>query len=240
LNEWKQAYRLAAIEIVVSIKHFVLISVFYIAMSLIFMQSFDFYLEGEFRFFDVMFLLIFIMFPAWMKRKEFQLRKMDGDLWTSPSILMLQHLPISLIVIIKSRFIIHAFYSFPFQLILLIAMPLMSVNFRDAMTPLTYIVFVLIWISLSIAVGFIMAASEAGGNFKTKSIVLSFFYLLVAICALYFLFPLLLDKGFVEWTMSIAKDHTLLSITMAVVLSIGGWKYWQFDMRRTMKNTDYL
>ncbi|MEZ7170770.1 hypothetical protein [Sporosarcina sp. OR05] len=240
MNEWKQAYRLAAFEITVSMKKFLLILVFSIAMGLIYMLSFQSYLEGEFEFFDVLFLLIFMMFPAWMKNKEFQMRKMDGDLWTSPSIIMLQHLPVPQKIIIKSRFIIHSFHSFPFQLILLIAMPLMSVNFRDTMSPFAYIAFVLIWLSLSIAVGFTMAASEAGGNYKTKTIVLSFFYLLIGVSAFYFLFPILLDKGLIEWTMSIAKDWTLLSIIFAVLLSIGSWKYWQTEMRKTMKKTDYL
>lgn len=240
MSEWKQAYRLAVFEITASMKTYLLIMAFYIAMSLIFMLSFDFYLEGEINFFDLLFLLIFFMFPTWMKSKEFQMRKMDGNLWTSPSIIMLQQLPIPKKVIIKSRFIIHAVYSFPFQLILLIAMPLMSENFRDTMTPLAFIAFVMIWMSLSIAVGFMMAASEAGGNFKTKAIVLSFIYLLIGVIIFYFLFPLLSGNGFVEWTISLAEDWTLLSILMAVFLSVGGWKYWQTDMRKTMKKTDYL
>lgn len=240
MKEWKQAYRLAKFEIAVSIKSYFITCTFYIAISWIFMLAFDLYLEGEFRFFDLMFLLIFIMFPTWMKRKEFQMRKMDGDLWTTPSIIMLQQLPIPKETIVKSRFIIHSFYSFPFQLILLILMPLISDNFRATMTPLAYIAFLLLWLSISIAVGFMMAASEAGGNFGTKVIVLSFIYLLIGVGVFYFLFPLLSDKGFVEWTMSISKDWTLLTVIVAVALSIGGWKYWQTDMQKTLKKTDFL
>ena len=133
MKEWKQAYRLAALEVTVSVKSYLMLLTFYIAMSWVFMLSFDHYLEGEFRFFDIMFLMIFIMFPAWMKRKDFQMQKMDGDLWTSPSIIMLQQLPIPKNVIVNSRFIIHAFYSFPFRLVLLLMIPLMSENFRHTM-----------------------------------------------------------------------------------------------------------
>lgn len=240
MNEWKQAYRLAAFELKASMKSFLLTLAFYIAMSLIVMVSFDIYLEGKFKFFDLLFLLIFFMFPSWMKSKEFQMQKMDGDLWTSPSIIMLQQLPIPRNIIVKSRFIIHAFCSFPFQLILFIAMPLMSANFREMMTPTAYIAFVLIWLALSIAVGFIMAASEAGGNFKTKAIVKSFVYLVIGAAAIYFLFVLLSDAGFIHWTMFLAMEWTLLSAAIAVVLILAGWKYWQADMRKTMKKTDYL
>jgi len=240
MNEWKLAYRLAAFEIKASIRNLLLIMVFYIAMSLIFMMSFDVYLEGEFKGFDLVFLLVFFMFPSWMKAKEFQMQKMDGDLWSSPPIIMLQQLPIPRKTIIKSRFIIHAVCSFPLQLTLLIAMPLMSENFRDLMSPVSYTVFMLMWLAISIAVGFIMAASEAGGNFSTKELVLSFIYILVAAAAIYWLFPILSGGGFIEWTMTLALDWPLLSSGFAVILLIVGWKYWQADMGKTMKKTDYL
>lgn len=240
MNEWKQAYRLAALEIKASMRNLLLIMVFYIAMSLIFMMSFDVYLEGEFKGFDLMFLLIFFMFPSWMKGKEFQMQKMDGDLWSSPPIIMLQQLPVPKNTIVKSRFIIHAFCSFPFQLALLVAMPLISENFRDMMTPVSYLAFVLIWLAISIAVGFMMAASEAGGNFKTKEILLSFIYVLLAAAAIYLLFPLLSGDGLIEWTMILALDWTLLSGIVAVLVMVAGWKYWQANMKKTMKKTDYL
>lgn len=240
MNEWKQAYRLASFELKASMKNLLLIMVFYIAMSLIVMLSFDIYLQGEFRYFDLLFLLIFFLFPAWMKNKEFQMQKLSGDLWTVPSMVMLQQLPISKEVIVKSRFIIHAVCSFPLQLVLLIAMPIMSEEFRNYMTPVTYIVFVLIWLSLAIAVGFIMAASEAGGNFKTKAIVMSFIYMLAGAAVFFFLIVIVAEDGFIRLTMQLAAGWPFLSGAMAIVLGIAGWKYWQADMKRMMKKTDYL
>lgn len=239
MNEWKQAYRLASFEIKASFRSLVLLLVFYIAASMIFMQSFDVYLNGEFQFFDLMFMLIFFMFPVWMKNKEFQMQKLDGDLWTSPSIVMLQQLPVTQHVIVKSRFVIHAICSFPLQLVLLGSMPLLSETFRDMMTPLAYAVFVLIWIALSIAVGFIMAASEAGGNYKTKAVVMSFVYLLVGFVVIYFLLQLT-NEGFVYWTMVAASEWPAVSGLIAIILIVSGWKYWQRDMKKLMKRTDYL
>lgn len=239
MNEWKQAYRLASFEIKASIRSLVLLLVFYIAASMLFMRSFDVYLNGEFEFFDLMFLLIFFLFPVWMKNKEFQMQKLDGDLWTSPSIVMLQQLPVAQHVIVKSRFIIHAICSFPLQLVLLVSMPLLSQTFREMMTPLAYTAFVLIWIALSIAVGFIMAASEAGGNFKTKAVVMSFVYLIVGFAVIYFLLQLT-NEGFVYWTMLAAAEWPLISGLIAIILIVAGWKYWQRDMKKSMKRTDYL
>ncbi|WP_033541305.1 hypothetical protein [Planococcus sp. CAU13] len=240
MNEWKQAYRLAVFELKASRKSLLTIMVFYIAMSLVVMMSFDLYLEERFMLFDLLFLAIFFLFPAWMKSKEFQMQKMDGDLWTVPSVVMLQQLPVSRDVIIKSRFVIHAVCSFPLQFILLAAMPLMSENFREGMSPLAYIAFVLIWLALSIAVGFMMAASEAGGNYKTSAIVKSFIYMLAGIAILYALLFLFADGGFIRWTMVLAADWTWLSIVAAAVIGIAGWNYWQADMRKLIRKTDYL
>lgn len=240
MREWKQAYRLAALELKASRKSLITILVFYIAMSLIVMMSLDLYLEGRFKFFDLLFLVIFLLFPAWMKNKEFQMQKFSGDLWTVPSVIMLQQLPIPKEVIIKSRFVIHAVCSFPFQLILLIAIPLISENFRSMMSPIAYIAFVLIWLALSIAVGFVMAASEAGGNFKMRTIVKSSIYTVAGIAAVYGLLLLFADSGFLRWTIFLATDWTWPSIVAAVALSIAGWKYWQADMWKIMKKTDYL
>lgn len=240
MHEWKQAYRLAAFELKASRISLISILVFYVAMSLIVMMSLDLYLEGRFKFFDFLFLIIFLLFPAWMKSKEFQMQKFSGDLWTVPSVIMLQQLPIPKDVIIKSRFVIHAFCSFPLQLILLIALPLMSENFREMMSPVSYIAFILIWLSLSIGVGFVMAASEAGGNFKTRAIIKSFIYMAAGIAAVYGLLFLFADSGFLSWTIFLATDWTWLSIIAAVAISIAGWKYWQADMRKMMKKTDYL
>lgn len=239
MNEWKQAYRLASFEIKASLRSLLLLLVFYIAASMIFMQSFDVYLNGEFQFFDLLFMLIFFMFPAWMKNKEFQMQKLDGDLWTSPSIVMLQQLPVTQNVIVKSRFIIHAICSFPLQLVLIISMPLLSENFREMMTPLAYVSFVLIWFALSIAVGFIMAASEAGGNFNTKALVMSFVYFFLGIGAIFVLL-LLSNEGFVYWTIVAAAEWTVISGLIAIILIVAGWKYWQMDMKKAMKKTDYL
>lgn len=239
MNEWKQAYRLASFEIKASIRSLVLLLAFYIIASILFMQSFDVYLNGEFEFFDLMFLMIFFLFPVWMKNKEFQMQKLDGDLWTSPSIVMLQQLPVTQHVIVKSRFIIHAICSFPLQLVLLVSMPLLSETFSEMMTPLAYAAFVLIWFALSIAGGFIMAASEAGGNFNTKAVVMSFVYLIVGLAVIYFLLQLT-NEGFVYWTMLAAVERPVISGLIAIILIVAGWKYWQRDMKKSMKRTDYL
>lgn len=209
-------------------------------MSFTFVNSFEVYAAGDFFFFDFIFLLVFLVFPSWMKGKEFQMAKLGGDLWTVPALVMLQQLPIKKDVIVKSRFLIYGIHSAVFQLLLLIALPTFSTEFRELVTPLSLIAFVIIWMSLSVAAGFVMVASEAGGNFGTKAFLAAWLWIALAVAAMYFLFPVLFPEGFVMWTIHVAGDWPFLVIPAAILLGYGGWRYWQYVMKRDMAKADYL
>lgn len=189
MDTWKQAYWLAGFELKAKLKSYFLMLAFYIFVGFICLSAFDEYLMDNFYAFDLLFLLLFIMFPAWMKPKIFQMQKMDGDLWTVPAVVMLQQLPVPKAVIVKSRFIIHSVYSFPYQLILLATLLVLSSAFREMITPLSYTAFLIIWLAVSVAVGFSMAASEAGGTYDKKLLTKSFVSLILGIAVFLCGFP---------------------------------------------------
>lgn len=240
MNTWKQAYWLAGFELKARIKRSLIILAFYTFVGFICLSTFDNYLAENFYVFDLLFLLLFIMFPAWMKPKIFQMQKMDGDLWTVPAVIMLQQLPVSKAVIVKSRFIIHSVYSFPYQLILLIMLLAMSPTFREMVTPLSYLAFVIIWLAISVAVGFAMAASEAGGTFDTKLLAKSMLYLVLGIAIFYTAFQWLADEGFITWTIGLAQNWPLPSIAISLLVVYAGWNYWQAVMKKDIEKADYI
>lgn len=240
MHTWKQAYWLAGFELKARIKRSLLMLAFYTIVGFIFLTSFDNYLADNFYAFDLLFLLLFIMFPAWMKPKIFQMQKMDGDLWTVPAVIMLQQLPVPKAVIVKSRFIIHSVYSFPYQLMLLVMLLAVSSGFREMITPLSYAAFVTIWLAVSVAVGFAMAASEAGGTFETKLLAKSMIYLVLGIAVFYTAFQWLADEGLIYWTIGLAQDWPFLSIGVSLLTIYAGWNYWQRVMRKDIERADYL
>lgn len=240
MHAWKQAYWLAGFELKARLKYSLLVLAFYTFLGFICLFSFDHYMADNFYAFDLIFLLLFIMFPAWMKPKIFQMQKMDGDLWTVPAVIMLQQLPVSKTVIVKSRFIIHSAYSFPYQLILLTTLLLMSSTFREMMTPLSFIAFVAIWLAVSVALGFAMAASEAGGTFDTKLLARSMIYLVLGIAVFYAAFQWLADEGLIYWTIGLAQNWPLMSIVVSLLVIYAGWNYWQRVMKKDIEGADYL
>lgn len=239
MSGWNLAGRLAWMEIRASLRSTAFLFLFFLAMGVIFAAAFEVYAEGDFPLYDPVFLMILFLFPAWMKGKDFQMVRMGGDLWTVPAIIMLQQLAVTKETIIKSRFLIYLGYSFSFQLLLLAALPLVSAEFREMMTPLTYLAFLLIWLSLSAAIGLAMAASEAGGNYPRKSFIIAWVQILGALIVLYLVWRFLLHDGFLMLTIRLAQDWPIISSAAAIVLAVAGWNWWQYKMKRYMNNADY-
>lgn len=237
---WKQAYGLAYMEFRASLKYYLTILVLYTAVAGVALLSFDLYLDDSFATFDFLFLLLFFMFPSWMKPKEFQMQKVNGDLWTVPALIMQQHLPLSNNVLVKSRFILNLFFSLPYQIILLIILYIVSSGFREMMDPVSSLAFVVIWLSASLYIGLIMAASEAGGVFKVKNWFLSVGLLILAAIGVYAFVKIFLEAGLLNWTIDLAQQRPVLSAGISIVAAFIGWIYWQYDMHKSLKKTDYL
>lgn len=239
MGGWSLAWRLAWMELRTSLRTTAFLLVIYSAMSVGFATVFEVYARGDLFIYDLMFLFIFLLFPAWMKGKDFQVIRIGHDLWTSPAIVMLQQLPITKETIVKSRFLIYLSYSFVFLLMLLGALPVVSAEFRDMMTPLSFVTLFLVWFSFSVAVGLLMAASEAGGNYSTKSFVIAWIQIIAALAVLYIIWRYVLPAGLLMMTIQAAKDWTLITLAAAVVAAIAGWNLWQHKMKGYMNNADY-
>lgn len=237
---WKQAYGLALMEFKASLKYYLAILACYSAVAVVVLLSFDLYLNEEFATFDFLFLLLFFMFPSWMKPKEFQMQKFNGNLWTVPVLIMQQHLPISKNVLVKSRFILHQLFSLPYQLILLIVLYAVSPDFREMMVPVSLLAFAVIWLSASFYIGLIMAASEAGGVFKTKTWYLSIGFWVLAAIGVYAFINYFLEDGLITWTIDLALQWPVISAGVSIISAFIGWIYWQYDMHKSLEKTDYL
>lgn len=77
---------------------------------------------------------------------------------------MLNHLPVKKDIMVKSRFIVRFFYSFPFQFILLVCLYPLTPDLRDVLSIGSYIAFSIIWLSFSFYAGYLFPASESGTN----------------------------------------------------------------------------
>lgn len=239
MQEWKQALWLAKFELKVSKRSFLFLFVFLIFMSLYFISSFSSYLANDFVGLDFFFILMFTVATVWTKPKWFQIQRINDGLLVAPSLIMLNQLPIKHDVIIKSRFIIFYMYSIPFQILLLISLYAFTPVLQN-MTIGTYISFSIIWLSLSVYVGSIFAASEAGDKSTSTKTFVYGILLIVGALAIFTAFHLIFDYGIVHWTLIFAQKWPIPSTLISIILAVIGFKYWQRYMRKTMERIDYL
>ncbi|MDO6450177.1 hypothetical protein [Oceanobacillus profundus] len=239
MKEWKQAFWLAGTEWKNFSKHAVFtytLCLLYIVIVFAFLPIFE---GGTTIVGDILFIVIFLLFPAWIKPKESHVQKISGEIWASPSFIMLQQLPIRKNVIVKSRFIFHSFYSFPFQLTLLLCLYILTPEVRN-MGFSAYLAFVIIWLAISIYIGFVLPTSDGGDIINWKTLLGSSLFFILLGAAILTLFHAVLDVGFVEWTIRIAQELPLLSAIVSILLAACGFFYWPRSLKKTMEKLDYL
>ncbi|RDW20441.1 hypothetical protein [Oceanobacillus chungangensis] len=240
MQDLKQAYQLAMYELrTAKISYFGSV-ILYLLISLLFLV-----VDGKGKTIgwtinDILLMVIFCFAPYYMKPKEFQLQKISGDLWASPSVILLRQLPIKENVLIWSRLIVYSFYSLLPQIILLIALYLLSSNYREIMTPTEYMIFSIIWLAIGIIIGFSMAASDVGEFINPKSMIMASIIIITSLAIIYFIFYRVLEDGIVRWTIYIASEWSFLSIVISIIVTILSVKYWIHYMKKKMTELDYL
>src|SRR5690625_134521 len=110
---WKQALWLANFELKASIVNILLCWFVLSFLGLIFLTSFNGYVENNYVGFDIFFLLIFSYAPYWLRSRHFQYQKISDRLYASPTWIMQRQLPIPKEILIKSRFLIYLAYLLP-------------------------------------------------------------------------------------------------------------------------------
>ncbi|UJL46180.1 hypothetical protein KFZ58_17775 [Virgibacillus sp. NKC19-16] len=240
MQDWKQAYWLATFEWKASIRAFIWTFLFFAVIAVFFLPSFSTYLENDFAGFDLLFITLFALFPAWLRIKEFQYQKISGEIWASPALIMLAQLPVSKNVLIKSRFIVYAAYSIPYNLLMLIALYIVNPQFQTMISPMSHIAFAIIWLAIGIYAGFVMPASDAGDIVNTK--IMTFHGIILIIGGLLFItfIHLLFGNGPVYLTIIAAQDWPLLSSIISILFAFLGVHYWQRYMKKQIDKIDYL
>ena len=240
MQTWKLAFRLAMFELTNHKRSFLWALLYYILFACFFIAISDLYLENGNVVFDALFLMLFTFAPVWLEPKEIRIQKISGDLWASPMLVMCRQLPISKDILIKSRFIIYFFYSFPYQLLFLIVLYIFSADLQANLSPLSFIVFLVIWLSFGIFGGYIMPTSDVGDVADSKKMWFYGIAIYGGAVVLLFIYQFVFQYGIVHWTIIFAQKWPLLSTIASILLAIFGFKHWEHYMKKTMNKMDYL
>src|SRR5690625_344030 len=237
MEKWQEAFWLAKTEWKASIKNFLIFLVVFVISFLLIKSTIPGYLEEASMGLDFFYTLTFSGFLSQLARpKDFQLQKYRSIRYAAPFLTALNQLPIQKGVIIKYRFLTYLFLLIMFNGLLLL---LLYPAFQQEMTLSSYLSFSLIWFCFGIYIGCVTPAFEAGSNVGWNI----FYGLIIGPCLFFvyiFVFYKWYNDGLVSWTIEIANKYPILSITISLILSIIGWKFWMNIMLQKINRTDYL
>lgn len=242
MQDWKRAFGLAKFELRESKGSLILVLLFFLFLCSYFRSSLPSYLENGFVGYDFFFVLVFSVAAFWAKPKEFQISKINSSLQVSRLLVTQSQLPIKRDVLVKSRFIIHFFYSFPYQVLLLLLLYAFTPDLSELLPLGSYTAFSIIWLSFGIYTGYVFPMSEAGDKtgLTTAAIIA---YCIVFLVITFFVFAFihfLFGNGIVYWSIVFAQKWPLLSSVISLFLAFFGFKHWQYYMNKAMEKIDYL
>ncbi|MUK88714.1 hypothetical protein GMD78_09950 [Ornithinibacillus sp. L9] len=242
MNTWKQAFKLATFELKQSKINLIFSLVITLFLLGYLRKSLPEYVENGFLGFDLFFMILFSFATAMPKPKAFQIQNIQPNFIVSPILLMQKHLPIKEEVLIKSRFIIHFIYTFPFQVIAIVGL-LYLATFPAHFSIDSMIAFAILWLSFSFYVGFIFPASDTGdkGFLATTAGLFIIGILTVGIGSILFtLFHAITGHGFVYWSIIAADKWPLFTSIASIIAAYSGYHFWKNYMKRNMNKIDYI
>lgn len=240
MKSWKQAYWLTKFEMKQGkVRGLYLVGLLFISLFLLVPIIPD-YLNEDSLGLDFAFIFIFTIVTQWVRPSYSQAKKVSGSLWAAHILIFLNQLPIAKEVIIKYRFLSYIITSVPFQMVFLTALYVFTPVLQTTMTPVTYCIFSLLWLSFTFCLGTSTVEAEAGYD-SVLTILLSLFIVgPLVILPVIILFYQIFDQGIVRWTIYVSETYPVLTISVSLILAVAGVNFWMYRMKRRMKRVDYL
>ncbi|WP_096272973.1 hypothetical protein [Paucisalibacillus globulus] len=241
MNNWRYAFEITKLELQKSIYNILLAYLVTGLFMAVFITQLPSYLEEGTAFIDFLFLTVFGLSPLIPKPKSFETQHINYRFIASPMVVMQQHLALNHDTIIKSRLIIHSIYTFPVQLIGLIAIyfatPLFSI-----LSVGSFISFVAMWLSLSFLSGYLVPRLSLGvRGFWVSNSGLSI--ILIILCVLLFFFIIMVHSlsghGIVYWSIMIAKELPILVTGVSIILIMISYILWNSKMKKVLNTISY-
>lgn len=264
MNEWKEAFWLTKFELQKTNAKWMMLIII-LSMPLVLLISHiltSSYFNDQFIGLDFLFLFLFLFLTKNLIPRVNDAKPVQGHGTLSNYLTALNSLPINKAIIVKNRLLTSLFISVPIQIMLLTSLYLTSSALREAMGIGSFVVFSIIWLSLSVYIGSANVTIQAGYRITDALFYLVVFFAVIFIITIMELIPTMQfesdltfpptndqslfsiefgdPKGIIYWTMYLAKNHPIISTLSSILLSIIGFKYWHTRMLKRMKRFDYL
>lgn len=240
MKPWKEAFWLAMYEMRRArlIDYLKWVGLF-ILLLLMMVPMTSSYLQEPSIITDLYFLFLITIFSQWARGKIFRPQSFGSGWYGSRYVAILNQLPIKSHIIIKSRFLAYFFTSIPFQVLLLLALYLLTPALRDDMAFGSYVIFMVILFCFNVFIGGLQIIGEIGSHL-VMNIIISllvgiFFSVLLSI-----VFYKVYTQDIVNWILFISKNFPVLALIMSFLLAVIGTAFLLRRLERRMANMDYF
>lgn len=231
---WKDSFYLAILEFRTQLGYVVLgWFVIFIAGGL-FLSSFYNYLHNNHPAFDLIFIAYFFAFPYWMRSRQIVFQKLNEQLHASPFVLLLAQLPVNKMTVVRSRIITYYLFLLPIMTTTFLILFAFDFRLYNVFNFATYVVFLIVWISVSAWFGLALVAVEVGTKYYIGQSMVGL--LLIAII---FIFHHYVQTGLVAWTAYVAHAYPLQTFSAAVFIFLFGTYFWTRVMEKRFTEVDY-
>lgn len=238
----KQSVWLARLELKHSILNLVLSWIVLTAFSTLILYEIAMkYSQGEGGLqYDLIFCFVLGLAPYWFRNKHFQYNKQSNNVWASPTLIMQSILPVPKKALFQSRMIIYFAYYLPAAITALIVTYAISADMRALMVPTAYLIFALIWMSLNVCTGMVLAASDVGDHITVRTMTVAILILAGIIGLIYILFYILVKEGLLYHIIHTATHDGWIALICCALALTASFQYWPYYMNKKMKQLDYF
>lgn|SRR5690625_1254652 len=234
-TSWKDSFYLAILEFRTQFGYIVFGWFVILIVGALFLSSFYNYLQNNHPAFDLMFIAYFFAFPYWMRSRQIIFQKMNDQLHASPFVLLLAQLPVNKMTVVRSRIIAYYLFSLPIMGTTFLTLYAFDFRLQNMFSFGSYVIFFIVWISLSALFGLALVAVEMGMKHYVWQGMVGL--LLVTII---FIFQYYVQTGLVAWTVDIANVYPLQTFGATIGIFLFGSYCWKSIMKKRFEIIDYF
>lgn len=240
MKTWLSAWHLAKYEL--QAFHVQLLSCWFFlsVLGLLFLTNFNTYMAGNYVMFDGMFIFLFSFGPYFFKVRHFEYKKGLHQVWASPILHLQLQLPIPLNILARSQLLVYLGYFIPFYLFTFVMMYMMSSKFNSAFSLPDFLVFMSLWLALSLFIGIILPACDVVNSRTIKTTTIRRIIVVLVMLIPLVLFYRIYHIGFVAWTMGVVITAPLLAMLFSIVVLIGMTLFGPYYMKKIIQKSDYM
>lgn len=236
VSEWKQAWNIVLLEMKLNkLGHLSMLLIGAIYLTFIMMM-----MNGKSSPIVVdAFLIFLIWLPMVMRGKEYTGQKVENGLYASRFVMLLTQFPIAKEVIIKSRVLITLLFNVCLNAGFLTFIYFFVESIYSQLSGLSALIFIMFWLCFGYLIGAFMPASEIGAMYSLLKLIVYSILLYGFIIVVLFVFHYFLRISLFDWSIYLAKEHTVITLFVLLILTIGTHFYGMYEAKKAIHRVDY-